>query len=164
MITDTRPFDEFLNEKFPSNTYAYLDNDFSNCLVKAGVWACFGLPNGNKTDWKCLNVGSSNKIGLEMRTNHNYLQGVFAHKSGEYKNFRGTTIFKFDRPKNEPITIRERVWKHIGEHYEHLHFVVILLSDNEKERLQKEMDFADETEAIYWNPSPKQRKMMKKSN
>ena len=80
-----------------------------------------------------------------------------------YRNYNNKKIFEFKRPNNEPITIQERVWKHIGDNFENLHFIVILDSDDEDERLIKEMNFAEKEEAVYWNYSPKQRKLKAKS-
>ena len=157
------PFEQFLKKLDSSGTYIDVQGDFSNFLHTSGVWACYGINKKKPSGWKCLNVGQSKRIGIEMRNDLNYSRGKFSHKQGEYRNYNNKKIFEFKRPNNEPITIQERVWKHIGDNFENLHFIVILDSDDEDERLIKEMNFAEKEEAVYWNYSPKQRKLKAKS-
>ena len=145
--------------KFPEDVKNVVGN-FSDYLNKAGVWACYGLPLYNKSqEWVCLNVGQSIDIGREMRTNRKYSRGEFNNKKGEYKNYRGEVIFTFNRPKNKPITSRQRVWNHIGKKYKHICFVIVEISDDKMNRLKTEMDYAIKHEAIYWNKSPEQNKI-----
>ena len=143
--------------KFPEDVKKVVGK-FSDYLNQAGVWACYGLSLYNKSqEWVCLNVGQSIDIGREMRTNRKYSRGEFNNKKGEYKNYRGEVIFTFNRPKNKPITSRQRVWYHIGNNYKSLYFVIIQTSDKEDERLNIEMEYAKKHNAVYWNKSPKQK-------
>lgn len=146
---------------FPEKTSKVV-GDFSKYVKKAGVWACYGIPRDNSSSWVCLNVGQSSNIGVEMRTNCNYSKGIFNNKIGIYKNYKGEVIFTFDRPKDEPITSRQRVWNDIGKKYKCLYFVIVDESLDENERLTKEMEYAIKKEAIYWNKSPKQNHNLKK--
>ena len=134
--------------------------DFSKYLNTEGVWACYGIPKDNSSSWVCLNVGQSRRIGVEMRTNREYSKGIFRNKDGSYKNYKGDVIFTFDRPKNKPITIRQRVWHDIGKKYKSLFFVIVSESLNKEERLAIEMEYAIKNKAIYWNKSPEQKKIL----
>ena len=157
------PFEQFLKKLDSSGTYIDVQGDFSNFLHTSGVWACYGINKKKPSGWECLNVGQCKRIGIEMRNDLKYSRGKFSHKQGEYRNYNNKIIFEFKRPNDEPITIQERVWKHIGDNYENLHFVVILKSKNEDIRLLAEMKFAEDKQAKYWNYSPKQRKLKAKS-
>ena len=130
---------------------------FSRYIKKAGVWACYGMKKDGSEKWVCLNVGQSNDIGTEMRLNRKYSNGKFNNKKGVYKNYKGDEIFTFDRPRNKPITTRQRVWNHIGENYKSLYFVIVCESEDINERLRIEKEYAEKKEAIYWNPAPGQR-------
>ncbi|MBP1562945.1 MAG: hypothetical protein J6C38_04445 [Oscillospiraceae bacterium] len=136
--------------------------DFSKYLKTEGVWACYGIPKDISSGWVCLNVGQSRYIGKEMRTNSEYSKGIFRNKVGSYKNYNGDVIFTFDRPKNKPVTIRQRVWYDIGKKYKSLFFVIISESQNKEERLAIEMEYAIKNKAIYWNKSPEQKKKPEK--
>ena len=136
--------------------------DFLKCLKTEGVWACYGIPKDNSSSWVCLNVGQSRYIGKEMRTNSEYSKGIFRNKVGSYKNYKGDVIFTFDRPKNKPVTIRQRVWYDIGKKYKSLFFVIVSESQNKEERFDIEMDYAQKNNAIYWNKSPEQKKKPEK--
>ena len=157
------PFEQFLKKLDSSGTYIDVQGDFSNFLHTSGVWACYGINKKKPLGWKCLNVGQSKNIGIEMRKDLKYSKGRFSHKQGIYKNYNNDKIFDYERPKDKAITSQERVWKHIGDNFENLHFIVILNSDDEDKRLEKEMKFAEKEEAVYWNYSPKQRKLKAKS-
>lgn len=131
--------------------------DFSKYIGKAGVWACYGMEKDGSADWICLNVGQSKDIGKEMRTNRMYSKGIFMNKPGVYTNYKGVELFRFDRPKNEPVSTRQRVWKDIGDKYKCLYFVIVFESEDEKARLKEEKTYATKNEAQYWNYAPGQR-------
>ena len=141
---------------FPEDV-SKVPEDFSCCVKTSGVWACWGKPKHNtlsNSDWICLQVGESTDIGTEMRMDRQYSMGKFYNHKGIYKNHAGHEIFDYDRP----LSKRQRVWKHIGENYTGLIFVIIGLSEDQEERLQMEERYALEKEAVYWNRSPKQRR------
>lgn len=156
------PFEQFLKELDSSKTYIDVQGDFSEFLHTPGVWVCYGINKKKPSGWECLNVGQSKNIGIEMRKDLRYSEGTYWHKKGIYKNYNKEKIFEFERPNDEPITIQERVWRHIRDNYENLHFVVILKSKDEDIRLLTEMKFAEDKQAKYWNYSPKQRKLKAK--
>ena len=144
--------------KFPEENQHVVD-DFRKYINKPGVWACYGITKDNPTNTLvCLNVGESDDIGTEMRVDHEYSMGKFNHRKGCYKNYEGKVLFTFDRPKNKPISTRERVWHDIGQKYERLCFVIVCESSEREERLKKEEEYALEHKALYWNPSPKQKR------
>ena len=94
-----------------------------------------------------------------MRVSRRYSKGQFKHRSGVYRNYRGEVVFTFVKPKNEPITTRERVWHNIGKNYNSLYFVILSESSDRDERLSIEDKYARDNGALYWNPSPKQKKL-----
>lgn len=158
--------DFYIDEKIYHDAKILSEDDFAEYINKAGVWACWGKDKKDKenSQWVCLNVGSGKTIGIEMRGDLKYSRHEFNHKRGVYKNYLGKEVFTFDRPMNEPITIRERVWDHIGHNYTNLVFVIVLLSADEgeeksleAERLEVEKKYAHDHEAMYWNPSPRQK-------
>lgn len=134
--------------------------DFSKYVNKAGVWACYGIKkDDSENHWVCLNVGESNNIGTEMRVSRKYSNRIFNNKKGIYKNYKGEVMFTFDRPRNKPITQRQRVWSHIGKNYKCLYFVIVSESSDREERLKIEKAYAEENNALYWNPAPRQRSL-----
>lgn len=144
--------------KFPEEPQKVV-GDFSKYVHKAGVWACYGIKKDDSANWVCLNVGQSIDIGKEMRVNRMYSKGIFKNKEGIYKNYKGNKVFTFDRPRNKPITTRQRVWSHIGENYKCLYFVIVCESSDKNERLKKEKEYAEKNEALYWNPAPGQKSL-----
>ncbi len=133
--------------------------DFRKYIRKPGVWACYGIKkDAPDNEWVCLNVGENADIGTEMRLDREYSRGKFNHRDGIYKNYKGDEVFTFVRPKNEPVNRRERVWYDIGEKFNCLYFVIVSESSDEDERLRIEEQYARAHDALYWNPSPKQRR------
>ena len=108
----------------------------------------------------CLNVGESNDIGREISVDKKYLKGIFNNHKGIYKNYKGETIFTYARPVNEPITTRQRVWKDIGDKYDDITFIIVSKESDKKKRQRIEMKYAEDNNALYWNPAPGQKKTM----
>ncbi len=139
--------------------------DFREYENKPGVWACYGIKKkAPDNEWVCLNVGESDNIGKEMRLDRKYSGGKFNHRAGIYKNYKGDKVFTFVRPKKRPISSRERVWYDIGKKFKCLYFVIVSESSDENERLRIEGQYARDHDALYWNPSPKQKGVVSNAN
>lgn len=147
-----------IKRKFPESP-AQVVSDFRNYIKKPGVWACYGIKKDDPSNtWVCLNVGESDDIGTEMRVDCRYSRGKFMHQKGCYKNYKGQVLFSFDRPNDVPLNTRERVWHDIVRNYMSLYFVIVCESSDRNKRLKEEKNYALKHEALYWNPSPTQKR------
>lgn len=137
----TKPFSEI--EKLPEVT----DENIKK-YQSPGVWALFGQ-NEEKT-WLCLQVGQSNNIGLEIKSDIQCISGNIKEQTKKaYINQFGNVVNGYEY--NIYLTPREQIYKKIGEKYKEFVFICICCGDaykNNKKLIEKYV--AWKLRALFW--------------
>ncbi len=133
---------KFINKNINEKEFYIIDNLDSK---HPGVWALFGKPNNDTTEkWFCLQVGQTQHIEKEIKTNIYFIKNQ--NKQKVYVNQFKECLFEY----SEATSIREVLYKHINENYTDLVFVCVSHNDNADDRKNIESYFAKTTHALFW--------------
>lgn len=113
-----------------------------------GVWALFGQ-NEQKT-WLCLQVGQSNNIGSEIKYDIQCISGKRKKQTNKaYINQFGNVVDGYEY--DIYWTVREQIFKKIGEKYKEFVFICLCCGDTYKDnRKIIEKYVAWKFRALFW--------------
>ena len=139
MTAKWNPFQD-LGPAFPQSVN--LDNDQIYKNSQPGVWALWGRSKSDGS-WTCLQVGSSNNIYEEIRTNVSILKNPHIEKTQWYTRQGGEKLFV--HPKQLKTA---GMWAYTDMPKKYEDFRFFILSDKKKVPLEKE--YAEHYNARYW--------------
>lgn len=113
-----------------------------------GVWVLFGYKESES--WKCLQVGQSNNIGIEILSDINCISGnIEIDTKRQYVNQFGEIVEGYEY--HIYLTPREQIYRQIGTEYNGFIFVCICCGNNYKDNKRAiEKYVAWKFRALFW--------------
>lgn len=113
-----------------------------------GVWVLFGRNKGNP--WLCLQVGQSNNIGIEIKSDIQCIVGNIEEQTKRtYINQFGKAVKGYEYTIY--LTPREQIYKKLGERYKDFAFICICCGaayKDDKKLIEKYV--AWKLRALFW--------------
>ena len=137
-------YEKFIGMQSAHDSFYIIDESVKEF---SGVWALFGKPKNSIDKWFCLQVGQSENVVKEIKSDIILIESeLILVREKKYINQFKECIFEY----KEMASARELAYNHIYTNYNQLVFICICANNDLSCRKEIESYFAKSTHSLYW--------------